>query len=64
MKVQFVKDYDGDRYTSGTEYLEGDVITLGDINGKALIELGVCVEVVEEKPKPAVEIKAEKAVKK
>jgi hypothetical protein len=55
MKVQFLKDHDGD-YTFGTEYLEGDVITLPDHNAKALIEAGACVEVKEEPvaepPKP------------
>jgi len=53
MKVQFLKDHDGD-FTFGTEYLEGDVITLPDHNARALIEAGACVEVKSE-PEPAPE---------
>lgn len=47
MKVQFLKDHDGD-YTFGTEYLEGDVITLPDHNAKVLIDKGVCVKVADD----------------
>jgi len=53
MKVQFLKDHDGD-YTFGTEYLEGDVITLPDHNAKVLIDKGACVKVAEDPvPDPA-----------
>lgn len=60
MKVQFLKDYDGDRYTSGNEYLEGDVITLPDANGAMLVEMGACVK-VEEEPKAEVSVKVKPA---
>ena len=72
MKVQFVKDYDGDRYTSGVEYLEGDVITIADANGKQLVDLGICVKVADDpapaprvvKPKLVVDYEKPKAGKK
>lgn len=47
MKVQFLRDHYG-AFTFGTEYLEGDVITLGDANARRLVEMGVCVEVAED----------------
>ena len=57
MKVQFVKDYDGDRYTSGVEYLEGDVITIADANGKQLVDLGICLKVGDDPVPPVVKPK-------